>query len=114
METRTICCKLLTDPIITDALQHTSEHFSDACNHVLKIAIAEKTHNAVKLHKLCYSQVRELFRLSANLAVRAIRRVVACMTKLRGKVSFLENLSQKALIMMPAFFFIESLTKRFL
>ncbi len=85
METRTICCKLLTDPIITDALQHTSEHFSDACNHVLKVAIAEKTNNAVKLHKLCYSQVRELFGLSANLAVRAIRRVVACMTKLRGK-----------------------------
>jgi putative transposase len=85
METRTICCRLLTTSAIADALQETSERFSDACNHVLKIAIQEKTHNAIKLHKLCYSQVRELFGLSANLAVRSIRRVVSCMTKLKGK-----------------------------
>ncbi len=85
MKTRTICCKLLTTPTMADAFKETSERFSDACNHVLKIAFKEKTHNAIKLHKLCYSQVRELFGLSANLAVRAIRRVVACMTKLKGK-----------------------------
>ena len=85
METRTICCKLFTTPTIEDALKETSERFSDACNHVLKIAIEEKTHNAINLHKLCYRQVRELFGLSANLAVRSIRRVVACMTKLKGK-----------------------------
>jgi len=85
METRTICCKLLTTPTIADALKETSERFSDACNHVLKIAFVEKTHNAIKLHKLCYAEVRKLFGLSANLAVRAIRRVVACMTKLKGK-----------------------------
>lgn len=85
MGTRTICCKLLTTPIIQDALKETSERFSDACNHVLTIAIEKKTHNAIKLHELCYREIRELFGLSANLAVRAIRRVVTCMTKLRGK-----------------------------
>ena len=85
METRTICCKLLTIPTTYESLKETSERFSDACNHVLKIAIEEKTHNAIKLHKLCYAEVRKLFGLSANLAVRAIRRVVACMTKLKGK-----------------------------
>lgn len=85
MEKRTVCCKLLTTPTIADALKETSERFSDACSHVLKIAIEEKTHNAIKLHKLCYTQVRELFGLSSNLAVRSIRRVVACMTKLKGK-----------------------------
>jgi putative transposase len=85
METRTICCKLLTTPTIADSLKETSERFSDACNHVLKTALEEKTHNAIKLHNLCYSQVRKLFGLSANLSVRAIRRVVACMTKLKGK-----------------------------
>lgn len=85
MEKRTICCKLLTTSTIADALKKTSERFSDACNHVLKIAIEEKTHNAIKLHKLCYAEVRESFGLSANLAVRAIRRVVSCMTKLKGK-----------------------------
>ena len=63
MEKRTICCKLLTEATIADALKETSKRFSDACNHVLKIAIEEKTHNAIKLHKLCYAEVRELFGL---------------------------------------------------
>ena len=87
METRTICCKLLTTPITAEALKETSKYFSDACNHVLKIAIEEKTYNAIKLHKLCYTKIRELFGLSANLSVRAIRRVVACTTQLKGKRS---------------------------
>lgn len=85
METRTVCCKLLTTPTISDALKETTERFADACNHVLKVAVEQKTHNAIKLHKMCYSQIRELFGLSANLAVRAIRRVATCMTKLKGK-----------------------------
>lgn len=85
METRSICCKLLTTYKIEAALEETSKRFSEACNFVLKIAIEEKTHNAIKLHKLCYSQVRAMFGLSSNLAVRAIRRVVASMTKLKGK-----------------------------
>lgn len=85
METRTVCCKLLTTQVIERALKETSERFADACNHVLKIATQEKTHNAIKLHKLCYADVREKFGLSANLAVRAIRRVVSCMTKLKGR-----------------------------
>jgi IS605 OrfB family transposase len=85
METRTVCCKLFTTPAIADALKETSERFSDACNHILKRAIEEKTHNAIQLHKLCYTEVRELFNLSANLSVRAIRRVVSSMTKLKGR-----------------------------
>lgn len=84
MKKRTICCKLLTTPTISDALHDTSKCFADACNYVLKVAIKEKTHNAIKLHNLCYAQVREFFGLSANLAVRAIRRVVSCMTCLKG------------------------------
>jgi IS605 OrfB family transposase len=72
MKTRTVCCKLLTTLPVYIALQETSERFSDACNYVLKIAAQEKTSNAIKLHKLCYAKIRELFCLSANLAVRAI------------------------------------------
>ncbi len=85
METRTVCCKLLATQPIADAIQETSERFAEACNYVLKIAAQENTHNAIALHKHCYAQVRELFGLSANLAVRAIRRVVSCMTKLKGR-----------------------------
>lgn len=85
METKTVCCKLLTTPPIAESLKETSERFAEGCNHVLKIVIQEKTHNAIKLHKMCYAEVRKLFGLSANLSVRAIRRVVSCMTKLKGK-----------------------------
>lgn len=85
MQTRTICCKLLTTGPTDKALEETSRAFENGCNHVLKIAIQEKTQNAIKLHKLCYADVRELFGLSANLAVRSIRRVVSTMTKLKGK-----------------------------
>jgi IS605 OrfB family transposase len=97
METRTICCKLLTTPAIADALQETSEGFSNACNHVLNIAIEEKTHNAINLHKLCYADVRRLFGLSANLAVRSIRRVVFCMTRLKGKRKRPQKFSPKSI-----------------
>lgn len=97
METRTICCKLLTTPAIADALQETSERFSDACNHILKIAIEEKTHNAIKLQKLCYKEVRKLFGLSANLAIRSIRRVVTCMTRLKGKRKRPKKFSPKSI-----------------
>jgi len=85
MEKRTICCKLATTKPIYDALKETSEVFSDACNHILKIVIKEKTHNAIELHKLCYKDVRSIFGLSSNLSIRAIRRVVSCMTRLKGK-----------------------------
>ena len=85
MATRTICCKLVSTLPAIEALSETSRFFSDACNHILKIAVEEKTHNAIKLHHLCYTEVRELFGLSANLAIRAIRRVASCMTRLQGK-----------------------------
>lgn len=85
MQTRTICCKLLTSQVTSPALEETSHFFADACNYILKVALEEKTHNAINLHKLCYAKVRELFGLSANLAVRSIRRVTATLTRLKGK-----------------------------
>jgi IS605 OrfB family transposase len=97
METRTICCKLFTTPTIADALQETSERFSGASNHILNIAVEKKTHNAIKLHKLCYADVRKMFGLSANLAVRSIRRVVSCMTRLKGKHKRPKKFSPKSI-----------------
>ena len=85
MQIPTICCKLLTTAPADKALEETSCSFADACNHVLIVAIQEKTHNAITLHKLCYADVRKLFGLSANLAVRSIRRVVSTLIKLKGK-----------------------------
>ena len=85
MQTRTICCKLQTNASVSDTLKETSHLFAQACNYVLKIAVQEKTHNAIRLQQLCYTQIRERFRLSANLAVRAIRRVASSLTRLKGK-----------------------------
>lgn len=85
MHTRTICCKLLTNQEFEDALQETSIQFAHACNYALKAAISGKISNAIKLHHLCYQEIRKLFNLSANLAVRAIHRVAGCMKALKGK-----------------------------
>jgi len=85
MNKKTICCKLITSKPIFAALQETSELFAQACNFVLEVALKEKTHNAIKLHHLCYQSIRKQTGLSANLTVRSIRRVVACLTKVKGK-----------------------------
>ncbi|MGE3953833.1 MAG: RNA-guided endonuclease InsQ/TnpB family protein [Parachlamydiales bacterium] len=84
MPTKTICCKLSTTDEQARALVETSQRYSDACNHVLQRASVEKTHNPIKLHKMCYNEIRERFGLSANLAVRAIRRVSGNLTRLQG------------------------------
>lgn len=97
MVTKTVCCKLLTSAPIASALQETSERFSDSCNYVLSVAIKENSHNAIKLHHLCYKECREKFGLSANLAIRSIRRVVACMTKLKGKRKRPKRFSPKSI-----------------
>jgi putative transposase len=85
MHTRTICCKLVTTPSTAKALSETSQRFSESCNYVLKIASTKEMHHAIELHKLCYREIRKVFGLSANLAVRSIRRVASCLTKLKGK-----------------------------
>jgi IS605 OrfB family transposase len=85
MMQKTICCKLATDCSACDALEETTIWFANACNDVLQTAVEEKTSDALKLHKIKYFDIRESHGLSANLAVRAIRRVAGAMTKLKGK-----------------------------
>lgn len=85
MKTRTICCKLLTTEENEGDLQDTSNSFAEACNEVLNTAVDKGTQNAIKLHQLCYVSIRQHFGLSANLVVRSIRRVAACLTKLKKK-----------------------------
>lgn len=85
MQTRTICCKLITTPEIEDALKETSRQFADACNYISQEALTNKMSSPLKLHALCYKAIREKFQLSANLAVRSIRRAASAMTKLKGR-----------------------------
>lgn len=74
---RAIRCRLTTNPTSAKALADTCEAFARACN----AAIARGEANNIALHKLCYRELREKFGLSANLAVRAIRRASAAMTR---------------------------------
>lgn len=97
MVTKTVCCKLLTSAPIASALEDTSERFADSCDYVLSVAIEKGSHNAIKLHHLCYKECREMFGLSANLAIRSIRRVVTCMTKLKGKRKRPKKFSPKSI-----------------
>lgn len=85
MQTRTICCKLLTTPEFAQALALTSVRFAEVADYILQHAIQHKTSNALKLHQLCYKEARNQFNLSANLTIRAIRRVAAMLTRLKGK-----------------------------
>lgn len=85
MQTRTICCKMLPTIEAEEALKETSHLFADACNYVSQQALVNKTSSALKLHALCYKIIREQFQLSANLAVRSIRRVSSARTRLKGK-----------------------------
>lgn len=77
MSKRTIRCNMAPTQPMIEALHRTCETFADACNAILAIAVEAHVSNNVKLHRLVYAQIRADYGLSANLVVRAIRRVSA-------------------------------------
>jgi putative transposase len=79
MSKRTIRCQMGPTAPMIEALDRTCETFAAACNAILATAVQEGVSNNVTLHRLVYGQIRADFRLSANLVVRAIRRVSAAM-----------------------------------
>jgi IS605 OrfB family transposase len=71
---------------MTASLSETCAAFADACNAILAVAVKTGVSNNVALQRLTYRNARNDFKLSANLAVRAVRRVSQSMTawKVRG------------------------------
>lgn len=57
------------------AILKTMERFNSACNFISKFAFENKIFGKVKLQQEIYYQVREQFKLSAQMAVRAIGKV---------------------------------------
>lgn len=57
-------------------LVDTMEQFNIACDLISKIAFEDKCYNKFKLQKICYYEIREKFHLPAQLAIRAISKVV--------------------------------------
>ena len=51
------------------------ERFNSACNVISKIAFDNKTFGKINLQQLCYYDIREQFKLSAQMVVRAIGKV---------------------------------------
>jgi len=72
----TVKIKLLPTEDEKCSLIKTMECFNNACNFISDIAWKERRFGQINLHKLCYFKVREQFGLSAQLAVRAIGKVV--------------------------------------
>ncbi len=64
--------KLAPSPEQQTALLETLHAFNDACNMIAGVAYENRLANKFKLQKLVYAVVRKEFRLSSQLAIRAI------------------------------------------
>lgn len=93
----TLKIKLLPDEAQAKVLLRTIEQYNSSCNFISKIAFQEKTFNQIKLHHLTYYQVREKFKIPAQLTVRAISKVsisyksdkkIEHSFKLRGSITY--------------------------
>jgi IS605 OrfB family transposase len=71
----TVKIKLLPTEQQKQSLLKTMQAFNDACNYISQIAFKNRRFSQVPLHRLCYRDVRQKFKLSAQLAVRAIDKV---------------------------------------
>jgi putative transposase len=67
--------KLQPTPEQADALRRTLEAANAACNHISTVAWDTRTFGKFALQKTCYTDVRELFGLSAQMTIRALAKV---------------------------------------
>ena len=67
--------KVQPTPEQADALKRTLIRANEACDYISRVAWENKTFRQFAIHKLVYSDVRETFGLTAQLAVRCIGKV---------------------------------------
>jgi IS605 OrfB family transposase len=85
---RTIALKLNLTQEQSLSLLGTQQAFSNGCNHIASLALENRCWNQVKLHHLCYYQVREKTEmLGAQMVCNAIRKVCASYKVLKIKKS---------------------------
>ena len=77
MLVRVIKFKLSPTDEQVPALLEMFRRFSEACNWISEVAFREQAFRQVPLHAAAYHAVREKFGLPAQLAVRAISKVLA-------------------------------------
>lgn len=68
---------LPTDEQTIDLLD-TMERFNAAASFAAQVGFESKAYSQPAIHALCYREIREQFGLSAQMAVRAIGKVVEC------------------------------------
>jgi IS605 OrfB family transposase len=73
---QTMLLKLAPEPEQQTALLDTMHAFNDACNAIAEVAYAEHLTNKFNLQKVVYADVRERFKLSSQMAIRAISKTV--------------------------------------
>jgi len=69
---QTLKVKLDTSAENNRALLETMHQFNAACNYVGEKAFELHTANKIELQKIVYRDIREMFGISAQMAVRAI------------------------------------------
>jgi len=72
---QTLLVKLAPTEMQFQMLKETMEAFNEACNSIAETAFQTRTFNNWQLHHLVYHEIRERFKLSAQLTVRAISKV---------------------------------------
>lgn len=72
-------------------LLKTIETYNEACNFVSQIAFNNKTASVVKIHHLCYYEIRKKFGISSQMAVRVVGKVADAYKVARNKKLRLEK-----------------------
>lgn len=88
---RTIAIKLHLSQEEVQALLELQEKFSNACNQVAEVGFNEGEHNRIRLHHLCYYNLRKNFpELGAQMSCNAIAKAAQALkaTKCKRKISF--------------------------
>jgi len=77
--------KLVPNQEQKDILLKTIETYNEACNFVSQIAFENKTASVVKIHRICYYDIRKKFNLSSQMAVRVVGKVADAYKIARNK-----------------------------
>jgi len=72
---QTLMIKLAPSPEQYDSLLATMERFNEACDAIAETAFNLQTAGKRRLQKLVYQQIRDQYKLSAQLTIRAIAKV---------------------------------------
>lgn len=88
---QTLLVKLAPSAEQYTALLQTMKGFNEACNAIAEVAFQLGTANKIRLQKAIYRDIREEFRLSAQLTIRAISKVAEAYKRDRSIKPFFKD-----------------------